>query len=298
MQKAICVILLVLALVFRADAQATATVTGTNSVSNTNTNSWTPTNSNSNSGSNSLSPSTSGSNSVSGTRPASVSVTRSSAPTTSNSWTATPSWTQSNPPPPAPIGLTNRCLNHIVNICPSWANPPGIVFNSFNLIYRVTGTVTPPNVINVRTTSGRVTSLLPATSYDFQVQGILNGVSSLLSATSVFVTAAADPKKDPTRDIRNIACTNIKSTTTRRSVILCTWSAALDPVLELRIKAHCQSPIREPNEVRKHLFGARAQATTVTLNLNRDVATCELYFKARYARRPASRHHLTVVMAQ
>lgn len=298
MQKAFCVLLLVLAFVFRADAQATATVTSTFSNTNSNTNSWTPTNSNSVSPSNSLTGSNSGSNSVSGTRPASVSVTRSAAPTTSNSWTATPSWTQTVPSPPAPVGLVNRCLNHIVNICPSWSNPPGIVFQSFNLIYRVTGTVTPPNVISVRSTSGRVTSLLPATSYDFNVEGILNGVTSLLSTTSVFVTAAADPKLVKTRDITNIACTNVKSATTRRSVILCTWTAALDPVLELRVKAHCQSPIREPNEVRKHYFGSRALATTITLNLNRDVATCEVFIKARYARRPASRHHLTVIMAQ
>jgi len=36
----------------------------------------------------------------------------------------------------------------------------------------------------------------------------------------------------------------------------------------------------------------------ITLALNRDVATCEVYFRARYARRPASRHHLTVVLGQ
>jgi len=226
-------------------------------------------------------------------------------PDPSNSWTPTVTVTNTVPSPPAPVNLVNLCPNHIVNICPSWSDPTGITFNSYILTYLVNGTVTPVFVITLTASSGRVTALLPNTSYAFSVQGVLNGVTSLASTVSFFVTDPADPKLSdndvtitPKRDITNIACTNVKSTVTNRSVILCTWTAALDTVVELRIKARCTSEIREPDEVRKHLFGSKATQTTITLNMNRDVAVCEVFFRARYARRPARRYHLTVIMGQ
>jgi len=296
--KAFCVLLVVLALVFQVNSQASPSNSASLAPSVSVTSTWTVTGTvtvtGTNSGTNSLTPTVS----ITPTRPPSVSNTRSSAPSTSNSWTPSTSATSTFPPPPAPVGLTNVCPNHIVNACPSWSDPTGIIFDSYILTYVVTGTVSPIFTITLTPTSGRVTALLPATSYDFTVQGVLNGVASLSSTVLTVVTAAADPKLDKTRDISNIACTNVKSTVTNRSVILCTWGAALDTVVELRIKARCTSTIREPDEVRKHLFGSKATATTVTLNMNRDVAVCEVFFRARYARRRASRHHLTVIMGQ
>jgi len=299
MQKAVCVLLLVLALVFRADAQASQSNTQSNapsipssvtpSNSNSNTPSWT------NSNSNSLTPSNTNSISVSNSGSNSKSV----SPSNSNSWTSSGSASNTYPQPPAPTNVVNKCANHIINICPSWTNAPGFVFRDTLVSYKVTGSAAAPTVLTVITTSLRIIGLQPATSYDFVIQNVLpNGVLSLPSATATFVTAAQDPKANKTLDIHNIVCTNTKNPTTLRSVITCTWAAAADPVVELRIKARCTSIIREPDEVRKHLFGARAQVTTVTLNMNRDVATCEVFIKARYARRPASRHHLTVVMGK
>jgi hypothetical protein len=296
--KAICVLFIVLALVLQVNSQASPSNSASLAISTSNTNSWTPSGTITVTGSNSNSNSITGTITVTPSRTVTVSVTRTSAPSTSNSWTTSVTVTNTVPSPPAPVSLTNLCPNHIVNACPSWSDPTGITFNSYILSYRISGSTNPPNVITLTATSGRVTALLPATTYDFFVQGILNGVTSLVSTTVQITTAAADPKLDKTRDINNIACTNVKSTVTNRSVILCTWSAALDTVLELRIKARCTSEIREPNEVRKHLFGTRATVTTVTLNMNRDVAVCNVYFRARYARRPASRHHLTVIMGQ
>lgn len=297
--KVVCALLLLLAFVFGVNAQASSSVTATSAPTPSTSNSFT--NSGSPSGpasvSPSLPPSLSSSNSL--TRTPSLAPSRSNSVSNTNSWTSSNSGSNTVTPPPAPTTPTNGCPNHIINICPVWNPPAGVVFAHYNLYFRVTGSTAAPTVFQVSGNSVRITNLTPSTSYDFAVEGVLaNGVRSILSGTATFVTAAPDPKRDKARDISNIVCNNVKSSTTNRSVIQCSWTAAQDTILELRVKASCVSEIREPNEVRKKLFGTRAQATSITLNMNRDVATCEVFIKARYARRLASRHHLTVVMGQ
>jgi len=203
--------------------------------------------------------------------------------------------------PAAPVNVINRCLNHIVNICPGWSDPAGVVFATYEVSYVVQGSGAIPTIINFATNSGQVSGLLPATTYDFFVTGITGaGVRSLPSITVAFTTDPADAKLDPTRDITNIQCNDLKDTASHdRYEIVCTWTAAA-PVTPIRInaKVHCVSAIREPLTVRKNFYGTAAAATTVTFHVHRDVATCAVYLRAFYPRRPASRHSLTVITGQ
>jgi len=166
--------------------------------------------------------------------------------------------------------------------------------------YVVQGSGATPTVVPFTTNSGRISGLLPATTYDVFVVGITGaGVSSLPSTTVSFTTDPADAKLDPTRDITNVQCDDLKNTATGRYEITCTWTAAT-PVTPTRInaKVRCVSAIREPLLVRKSLYGAAAAATTVTFHVNRDVATCAVRLRAYYPRRPASSHSLTVITGQ
>jgi len=274
----------------------------------TNSNTFTPSNSNSHSASNahSSSPSNSGSNAPS----TSTSGTRSNNPTTSNSWTPSPSWTvtKSNsvtpsattPPGPAVILVDNRCKNHIVNACPIWSDPPGVFYPRYLVtISPACVGCSPAFPFTTTRTSGRIKGFLPATTYTITIQGIsTKGVLSL-PAPLTFTTAPADPKLNPTLDISNIVCTNTINTLTDRSVITCTWNpAAPTPPFRISIKYKCTSAIREPDSHKRNYYGARAAGTTITLNANRDVATCTLRFKAYYPRRAASLHFVTVIMGK
>jgi hypothetical protein len=149
----------------------------------------------------------------------------------------------------------------------------------------------------VTSLSGRITNLLPETSYDITVRGILaSGLTSAPSTVATFVTAAADPKADPTLDISNIVCVSAIDATTERSVISCSWTAAAETLTRLVIKYRCVSVVRKNSSNKKRLYGAAAQVTSINLNVNRDVATCAVFFRAYYARRPATRTGLTVIM--
>jgi len=196
------------------------------------------------------------------------------------------------------VNVQNLCLHHIINICPSWSAPPGIIFTSYLVTFSTGGVV----VGSFRTsrTSGRVTNLTPNTAYAFTVQGFeASGLGSLVSAPVTFTTDPADAKIVPSEDIHNITCVSAKNPATGRAVINCNWQAA-SPISpsRLSIKWRCVSAIRLPDTNHKKLFGAAAAATSVTLKINRDVATCTIYFKAYYPRRPATRHVLTVLSAQ
>jgi len=222
---------------------------------------------------------------------AQLTVTPSSVvPSVSNSLSATASSTY--PTPAAPVNLDNLCKGHIINICPDWQDPPGYVFGVYKLYYTAQGS----GIIgSVRTsdTSIRITNLLPGTLYDVWVQGQDgNGVYSFNSTVITMTTDAADPKKDPTRDIQNFSCAKSTNPANNRNAATCTWTAALDTVRQINYKVHCASAVREPTLVRRRVYGATAAAaTSAFFAINRDQTTCT--FKARfyYARRPAATRH-------
>lgn len=300
MLRQIVALVFVLGLVMQVLSQQSQSVT--------NTNSFTSSNSNSISASNA--PSTSSSIPPSLPPSSSVSVTRTNNPTTSNSWTPSPSWTvtKSNsgtpsattPPGPAVVLLDNRCKNHIVNICPTWSDPAGTFYPRYVVtVSPACAKCNPAFPFLTSSTSGRIKGFLPGTTYTITVFGISSKGVLSLPATLTVTTAPADPKLDPTLDISNIVCVNSLSSSTGRSVITCTWTAAA-PTAPFRISIHykCSSAIREPDSHKRNYYGARAAGTSLTLNVNRDVATCTLRFKAYYKRRPASVHFVTVVTGE
>jgi len=258
--KSILVLALILGLVVQALAQASPSVTSSNS----------------------------------NTPPASIS----NSVTNSGTASGTPSGTY--PQPPAPIGLANDCQNHIINICPSWANPTGFTFNKYRLYYQAVGSATITRLV-LTTTSTRITNLTPGTSYNVFVQGEDTAIRVFSANSSVVImtTDPADPKEDPTLDITNFACSPAVNPISNRGAISCTWTAANSafPVISLRFKVHCTSTLREPLTIRKNLWGSRAQVTSILFAVNRDQATCNVHVKAVYSRRPASRQHAQVVLS-
>jgi len=214
-------------------------------------------------------------------------------PSISQSTTGTASITY--PTPEAPIGLDNLCKGHIINICPEWSDPPGFVFGVYRLYYTQQGS----GVVGVVKTSDfsiKITDLLPGSLYDVWVQGQdSNGVWSLNSSIVTMDTDAADPKKDPTRDIQAFSCAKTTNSANNRNAATCTWTAAQDTVRQINFKVRCVSTTREPTLVRRRVYGATAAAaTSAFFAVNRDVGTCT--FKARfyYARRPTARHSFTL----
>jgi hypothetical protein len=198
-----------------------------------------------------------------------------------------------------PTNVTNRCPGHIRNICVGW-DDPAASFASFivTLTNTLTGLVHGPITVT-GATSWRFNGLNAATPYSALVTGVVGGTGLQVSAAAVtFTTDPADPKLDPTLDIRNIVCDSVLVTTTvpSRNVIQCSWTAAAQLLTRLVIKWRCLSEVRERDSNKLRIFGAAAQATSIQLNVNRDVATCTVHFHAYYVRRPATRHQLTVVM--
>jgi len=288
---------LIFGLAFQTLAQPTPTVTATNTNSVTGTVSVTNSVSNTNTVSNTVS----GTVTVTGTRTGSItgsgsnSVSNTRSGTISNTLSA--SATNTVTPPPAPFNVTNLCKNHIINICPSWSVPAGFVYTSF--LVTVSNTTTTSTFLS-SFTSGRITNLAPNTAYTVTVQGFeASGFGSLISAPVVFTTSPQDPKLNATLDIHNITCVSFKNTT--RSVIKCSWlPASPTPPTFLSIKWRCVSPIREPDSNHKRIYQKKGAATitAVILHVNRDVATCTVFIKAHYPRRPATRHVLTVIAGQ
>jgi hypothetical protein len=227
-------------------------------------------------------------------------VASSPAPSAAGTGSGTPSPTGtasiSYPQPPAPINLDNLCKNHIINICPEWADPPGYKFGVYRLYYTAQGSAT-VSYIRTSSISVRITGLLPGTLYDTWVQGQDgHGVWSANSSIVTMTTDPADPKYDPTRDIQGFTCSKTTNPNNNRNAASCTWTAALDTVRQINYKVHCVSNIREPTLVRRRVYGATAAAaTSAFFAVNRDASTCT--FKARfyYARRPSSTRHTSVV---
>jgi len=254
----------------------------TPSGTNTNSNSWTNTNSNS------------WTNSVTAT----VTWTPTVSITTSGTGTGTATGTY--PQPPAPVGLANGCLNHIIYICAEWSDPALFTFNFYRIYYQATGGTI--QVLTSTTPNKNIGGLTPATTYTIWVQGVDTGVGvwSANSTTITVTTAAADPKKDSTRDIQNFICGPSTNPVTGRVAITCTWDAAQDIVVHVNLKCHCvaasSGPTREPLFVRKKLWGSKATATSVLFAINRDNADCNIYARFYYQRRPTTRHHSFVLV--
>lgn len=198
-----------------------------------------------------------------------------------------------------PSNVTNRCPGHIRNICVGW-DDPAASFASFivTLTNTLTGAVHGPIPVT-GATSWRFNNLNAATPYSALVVGVVGGTGLQVAAPAVtFTTDPADPKLDPTLDIRNIVCDSVLITTVTpsRNVIQCSWTAAAQLLTRLVVKWRCLSEVRERDSNKIRIFGTAAQVTAITLNVNRDVATCTVHFHAYYVRRPATRHQLTVVM--
>jgi hypothetical protein len=146
----------------------------------------------------------------------------------------------------------------------------------------------------------RITNLTPNTNYDFFVQGVDTtiGVFSANSSISTFTTSPNDPKSDPSLDITNFDCVQTTNPTNGRGAIACSWTAAQDTIRNINFKCHCTSSVREPLLIRKKYWSSVANSRTdITFRINRDSAVCNIYAKAYYSRRPASRHSTTVVVS-
>jgi len=278
---------LVLGLLLQVGAQTTSDTS-----SNTWTNSVTPSFSNSNSNSNSVT--NSNTNSVTNSRTPSWtnSNTNSVTATVTHTSTGTPTATTTYPQPPAPIIDGNFCLHHIINICPSWHDPAGFSFNKYRLYYQLQGSTT-INVVVVTQTSQRITGLTANSPYNVWVQGVDTtiGVFSANSTVVVMTTDPSDPKNNPALDIQNFACVKGTNAKNGRVDVVCSWTAAQVTVKSINLKAHCVSASREPLFIRKHLFGTKAQVTSVTFAIDRTPATCNFFARFYYARRPTTRHH-------
>jgi len=207
------------------------------------------------------------------------------------------SHTGSYPTPPAPLNLRNRCLSHIINICPGWDIPTGFDYNVFKVHFALQGSGVIQTVV-VNRVSTRITNLVPGALYDVMVQGVDThfGVYSFNSTTIIMQTDPSDPKYDPTKDIQNFACAQGLNPVNNRIAIFCTWTAAQDVVRQINFKVKCSSTVRDPVFIRKRVFGAKAQLLEAKLAINRDIATCNVYARFYYARRPTSRHSVTLTI--
>jgi len=216
----------------------------------------------------------------------------------SASGSGTPSQTGSTtvtyPQPPAPVNLDNLCKNHIINICPEWADPPGYKFGYYRLYYTAQGSAT-VNVIRTSQISVQITNLLPQTLYDTWVQGFDGKAWSANSSIVTMTTDPADPKYDPTRDIQGFTCSATSNPLNNRNAATCTWTPALDTVRQINYKVHCISTLREPTLVRRRVYGATAAAaTSAFFAVSRDSSTCVFWARFYYARRATTRHSFTV----
>jgi len=191
----------------------------------------------------------------------------------------------------APVNLINECLGHIINVCPTCADPANFVYDLYRVYFSASGS----GFTSFFTTDDpftRITNLAPATTYNVWVAGMDTsiGVWSLNSTIVQMTTDPADPKKDNSRDVQGFSCLQTFNTLTGRVILSCGWTAAQDQVHQINFKVHCTSAIREPLLLRKRLYGTRAATTTaIDFNINRDDATC--YVKAHffYARRATGR---------
>jgi len=194
----------------------------------------------------------------------------------------TASTTSSPIPPPAVTNIQNKCVNHTTSICPSWVPPPGFFFASF-VVTAVGGGKTVSITVPGTAVSARIGSLSASITYAVTIQGIQFFGPPEVAATASFSTIAASPKADATKDIRNFNCTAVRDSR-NRVALNCTWTAPTVAPLRIGAKCHCVSTIREPVLIRKHLFKAKALATSILFRVHRDVTTCVASIRAYYAR--------------
>lgn len=203
--------------------------------------------------------------------------------------------------------IVNKCKNHAQNICPAWTDPTGTLF-FFNVFYRVTGTTLwlQLGASNIFGLSARISGLTASTSYDIKVVGVnLLGVQGNFNAAPVqtFMTSLPTPKQSVSRDISNVMCAQTISNTTNRVNIVCTWvKSPVNPIV-IETSCRCTSPVRRSFRIRRDFKGAQASTvTSVTFQVNRDVATCNIFIKAVYptgfinVRKSGKRNHFVVIL--
>jgi len=192
-----------------------------------------------------------------------------------------------------------------MSICLSWADPDINVLVFYRVFYRRTiDTSLPYLEVDTFFTSVKIDNLIASTSYDFWLVGYTNlGVESYASVVAVFSTGVSRPKQTLTKDINNIVCVQVKNPTTFRNNVKCTWTnAAPNLPIALRASIRCVSPIRKTRFLRKNYVSTKAPIpTTITWQVNRDVATCSVYLKAKFGflmgkRQPGVRHNLIVIL--
>jgi len=216
------------------------------------------------------------------------------------------SLSQTIPQPAAPSAPVNKCLNHIITICPTWTDTTvNQKLNNFRVYYAEQGTGI-VNFVLTNQLSTVITNLNPGVLYDVWVQGVDTnvGVFSANSSITVMQTDPADPKLDPSLDISGFTCVqaaNPRSDPVGRIGIQCSWTApaatSTNTVQQINIKCQCTSATREDVFIRKTLFGTRATATSFFLAVNRDDANCNVFARFYYSRRPTTRHFVNVVLS-
>jgi len=208
----------------------------------------------------------------------------------------------SYPPPAAPVNLKNKCAGHAVTVCLTWADPTGLLV-SYSVFYRPTGSSISFLEIDTDVPWLVINNLRAATSFDFFVVGFNGlGVESFVSSVLTVVTGASTPKQNPAIDISNVQCAPLVNVNTSRVNIKCTWTAPTKAPVAIEVKCRCVSSVRETVRIRKDITGpAAATATSITFQINRDVANCNIYIKALYGsltnkHQPGTRQHVQLVV--
>jgi len=151
----------------------------------------------------------------------------------------------------------------------------------------------------------RLTNLAPSTNYDIQIIGRNVFAQSALSPIVSFMTGPPTPKQSVGSDISNVMCSQSKSTLTRRTNIVCSWNKAPVAPLSISLRCKCSSLTRKPIHIRKIYNSTQASTlTSATFQINRDVATCNIYIKAIYGppkgtkghKHPGMMNHIVIIV--
>jgi len=148
-----------------------------------------------------------------------------------------------------------------------------------------------------------INGLRANTQFEFFVVGFNGlGIRSQPSNLLTLTTGNQTPKQNPLFDISNIQCAQGVNANTSRVNIKCTWTPSPLTAFKIEVKCRCVSSVRETVRIRKDIFGAKAAtASSIVFNINRDVATCNIYFKAFYRTppgrlQPGARQHIQLVI--
>jgi hypothetical protein len=151
----------------------------------------------------------------------------------------------------------------------------------------------------------RITNLAPSTNYDFQIIGSNGFAQSAPTPVISFMTGPPTPKQSVASDISNVACKQSKSTLTTRTNIVCSWTKAPVAPLSIALRCKCSSLTRRPIHIRKTYNSTQASTlTSATFQINRDVATCNIYIKAIYGpakgmkghKHPGMMNHIVIIV--